>query len=368
MTTELEDGILLRSNPETFTLGGTINFKTDFLAAARHMAAPEILWIQVRVSGALTAGAGGSALGRDAAKLVSNLKLTDKDAFVDASGAGLRINSQIELGLRAPDNADLAANGVNNSYVAKVIVPFELPYSQRPRDTRVPLEHFLEGGQIELTCASALPTNWASFTTPTVTIFAKVVDARVRELKSRLVVREQVMSLQEHWYDVYGSIRSLVGHSKLATTGHSSWAAFTTFDSQTLRFPPSVPSDVLIDRYRMERNSLNAADEITLATPGAVAFVVPDLDQKIGAMVDAKTVHIDLKAAPPTSARLLISAIKDRNAELAALVAGYANVSDYQAALHRFGRVVTPGGNKPATAFAPHLVRRFPVRISSGNI
>jgi len=368
---ELKDGILLRSNAEAFALGGTFTFKPDFLAPARHMIAPEVAWLQIRIRGDLTAGAGGSALGRDAAKLVTRFKFLDKQEVINASGAVLRVNQHIEMGANGPpDPADIAALGVSNGYLAKIHIPLHLPKAHRPRDTRIPLEHFLEGGQLEIVTPAALPTNWSTFLNGRIQIFALVVDGRTRELKSRLTIRELSMTRQEDNYDVYGSLRSLVGTSSLTTSGYSSWAAFTVFNSQTLRYPASLESDQLVDRYRNQFPfALNAADEITLATPGAVPFVTPDRDQKIGAMIDAKTVHIDLLAAPPANPRLLVTAIKDRDPLLAALVAGYANVSDYQAALATQGRVVTQGsGSKDATGYLAQLVRRMPVRLGGGIV
>lgn len=367
---ELKDGIWMRSNAENFQLGGTFNFKPDFLAPARHMQAPEVALLEIRIRGDLTAGAGGSALGRDAAKLVDRFRFVDKQEVINASGAGLRVNQQVELGAAAPDPADLAASGVSNGYLAKLWIPFHLPKAHRPRDTRVPLDHFLEAGEMQLAIAAAFPTNWASLANARIQIFALVIDGRKRELKSRLTLRELAMTRQEDNYDVYGSIRGLYGTSKLTTSGYSSWAAFTTFNSQTLRYPASLESDLLVDRYRTQAlPNLHAADEFTLAAPGAVPFVSPDRDQKIGAMIDAKTVHLDLGAAPPTNARLFVSAIKDRDPELAALVAGYGSVADYQAALGAFGKVVTPTDtDRDVTSFLSPLARRFPARIKSTEI
>jgi hypothetical protein len=362
---ELQDGIWLRSNPETWSAGGGVNFKLDFLGAARHMKAPEVAFIGIRFAGTVNSAAGTAAAGADAAKLLSNFKFTDAEEVVNCSGHNLRLNEMIELGPRQLDPADLAAGAADEARVFWIVVPFYLFKAERSRDTCIRLEHFLEGGQIECTWG-ALPTGYDGWT-GTVRLFFYVFDGRTPELKSRLTIREVSMTQQETTYDVNGSLRTLVGTSKLTTTSASSWAAFTSFDSQTLRWPAAIESDALVRRYRFHSDGLNTNDPIVASTPLAVPFVTPDRFQKIGSMPDIKTVHLDLKAAPPTNAKLLIVAIKDRNAGLGALVAGYANVGDYQAAMEARAKVVSAKGNhKPAVQVLPELVRRLPARIGEG--
>lgn len=365
---ELQDGILLRSNPETFALGGTINFKTDFLNAARHMQAPEVHMLWIDFSGTVDSAAStNDANGYDAAKLVSRFKFTDKEEVINCSGQSLRLNAIIELGDKYVDMTTLAAGAADAARTWQIPIPFFLPRAERPRDTTVPLEHFLEGGQLELTTPAALPTGWDGFTSGVVRLCALVKDGRRRELKSRLTIREEVMSLPEHYYNVYGSLRTLVGTSVITTTSASSWASFATFNSQTLKYPASIEARHLVNRYRMHGDGFFSGDPILAATPLAVPFLTPDRRQKIGTMPNIeKTVHLDIGASPPTGARLLIVAIKDRNPELAALVAGFANVSDYQMALARYGTIVSAKGkNASARTFAPELVRRFPVAVDS---
>jgi hypothetical protein len=365
---EFEKGKWFRGNAETFSLGNTINFKTDFLQAARNMAAPEVDRLVIRFTGTVNSSAGTAASGSDAPKLISRFKFTDREPVIDASGHNLRLNEILELGPRQVDMTDLAAGAADATRTWQIVIPFGLPKAERSRDTRVPLEHFLDGGQLELQCASALPTGWDGFT-GTVRICAYVIDGRRRELKSRLTLREVSMPLQEDNYQVNGSVRYLVGTSTLTTTGASSWASNTAFDSQTLGWPAGIESDLLVEDYRMSNEAFNTNDPFIAATPLAVPFVTPSGYQKTGAMPDMRSFHLSLNAAAPTSARLLMSVIKDRNPELAALVAGYASVSDYAANFAAHGEIVSAKGkNAPVTTMRPDLVRRLPARIGGAVI
>ncbi len=369
---ELQDGIWLRSRAEAFALSGVISFDLSFLSAARHMAAPEVAALEIRISGTVNSSAGTDASGFDACKLVDNFRFTDKDIVVDCSGQGLRLNEIIELGERQVDMTTLAAGAADAVRTFGIVIPFHLPKAERPRDTRVPLEHFLEGGQIDLAMPAALPTGWDGFTAGTVQLRALVVDGRRKELKSRLVIREEQVTLQEHWYGVNGSCRSLVLHSKLTTTSQTSLAGFTVFNSTTLKLPPNAENDMLVRRYRLQGGGgvgFSTADPIIAATPLAVPLITPDQLQKIGAMPDLKTCHVLLNGAAPAGGRMLISAIKDRNVDLALLVGQFGSLSDYQAALMQRGRVVSAKGkNVPATEFLANLVRRLPVEVGGGIV
>lgn len=364
---ELQDGVTYRSNQEAWSAGTAIPFKLDYLSKARVMAAPECAFLIVQFDGTVNSAAGTDASGFDAAKLIDVLRFTDEGGpVIECSGQGLRMNEMIELGDRQVDMATLAAGAADANRKFAIVVPFWLFKSDRPRDTCVRLEHFMEGGQLEIVCG-ALPTGWDGFT-GNIRLFAVFFDGRKTELKSRLVLREQAMTLSEHHYDVYGSLRTAVAHTKLTTTSASSWAAFTTVDSQTLGFPARFETEILRRRYRLQSDNINSNDPIVALTPLALPFVTPDRVQKIGRMPDIATLHLDLGAAPPANSRLFTSVIKDRAPRLGALVAGYASIGDYQAALEAHGHIVSAKGkNVKATQFAAKIARRLPMTIGSGS-
>lgn len=363
MNPQLE-GKWYRSEQFVYALSNSYSVKMDFLAGARMFAAPEVADIVFRFSGTV-GGVTGGALGRDTAKLYESIRFTDEEEVINCSGAGLRVLEQMEFGSKQVDAADVASGATNTAYVHRLRVTFEPLKAHRPRDTRIRLEHFLEGGELIINTPAALPTGWNSVQSDQrVRVYMRVVDGRTRELKSRMTIREQALQGQEFDYDVSGSIRAAFLSSKLATTGYTTLAPFTTLFSRTLELPPNFETDLLVDTYRRYCDATGTNDEFLLAAPGAIPLVSPRRFQKIGEMIDTKTLHVDLLQAAPTGGRLVTCAIKNRTPTLAAGVMGFASFADLQIALAERGRVVdgTPGGS-PVTGYHPTLARRLPARI-----
>jgi hypothetical protein len=361
---ELQDGVTFRSEAYTWTAGSAIPIKTNFLEKARSMTAPECAWVGLRFDGTVNSSAGTDASGYDAYKLINRFRFNDDGGpIVDCSGQGLRLNEMIENGDRQIDPATLAAGAADAARSWEVMIPFWLQKAIRPRDTCLRLEHFLDGSDITLVCG-ALPTGWDGFT-GTVTMFVRMFDGRRPEVKSRYTLREIAVTKSEDSYEINGSLRTAVMHTVLTTTSASSWAAYTTLDSQTLALPARFPTAMLRRQYREQSAIvLNTNDPIVASTPLAVPIVTPDRQQKIGRMPNIKSLHVDLAAAPPANAQLLMGVIRDRHARLASMVAGYANTGDYQVALEKRGEIVSAKGkNTPVTANLADLMRRLPVRV-----
>lgn len=363
MNTE-QRGLTLRSNPETYALGSGFTFKTDFLAQARMMAAPEVHSITVVFSGTV-GGITGGALGRDAAKLFDTVRFKDADEVLNASGAGLRVLEQMETGSKQVDPSDVSSGSTNASYVYRLRILFA-PYwrALRPRDFAIPVAHFLEGGEFTIQTPAALPTGWNSVQSDwKVRLFANVVDGRVPELKSRRKIKEEAITQQEFDYQINGFLRAAIITSKLATTGYTTLAGFSTLFSRTLKFPPAYETHVLTDEYRQYAEHLGTTDEFTLAAPGAIPLCVPRADQKIGKMVDTRTLHLDLLTSAPTGGRLLTDTVIDRSGELAALVSGYPSPGELAQAVRAKGKVIGEAGSYPAAGFNAQLARKLPIRL-----
>lgn len=370
------DGRWFRSEAYTYNLGVTQPIKLDYLAQARHMTAPEVADIVVQFKGTVGAISGG-ALGIDAAKTIDTVRLTDEEEVVNASGAMLRLQEQMEFGSKQSDPLDIASGSTNSSYEYRLKVTFDPPKALRSRDYRIPLEHFLEGGELVLVTPAAVPTGWAAVQADQkLRVYMRVVDGRVKELKSRLIYRELAVTNQEYDYEINGSLRTAILGSKLATTGYTSLAAYTTIFSRTLELPPSFEASLLVENYRRMSEALGAGtiqgvqsnDEFTKATPGAIPLVCAKRGYKIGQMTDTKTLHIDHLQAPATSERLLFSAVKNRTPNMSALVAGFTSVEDLQLGMKAAGKVVDDhDSGTPVTKYHPTLVRRLPVRISRSH-
>lgn len=367
MTPE-QKGLPLRSNPEVYGLNNSITFKLDFMAKARHMAAPEVDEIDIIFTGTV-GGVTATALGRDAAKLFDTIKFRDAEDVINCSGAGLRVWEQMELGAKQVDPATVASGATNATYNYRMRIPFTSPHrAERGEDFAVPLSHFLEGGEFTLQTPAAVPSGWAAAQADwKVQLIAYVRDARVRELKSRRRIREEAVVSQEFDYQVNGFLRAAILTSKLTTTGYTELLAlYPTLNSRTLNWPASYAPYNLVDEYRYNTQQFATNDEflLTSTTAGALAIFEPDRDQMTGQLVDTKTLHIDLMAAAPASGRLLTDVVIDRAGDLAAVTMGYGSPGEVQNAVREKGKVNGGGGREYAVrSFNAALARKLPIRI-----
>jgi hypothetical protein len=367
MTPELR-GIQLRSNPEPYVLASGITFKTDFLARARHMAAPVVDEIDIVFSGTV-GGITGGVLARDCAKLYDTIRIRDSQDIVNASGAGMRVWEQMELGERQTDGPAVASGATNTAYNYRMRIPFNSPLrAHRGSDFSIPLAHFLEGGEITIQTPAALPTGWAAVQSDQrVTLVAYVRDERVRELKSNRRIREEALTQQEFDYQINGFLRAAIITSKLTTTLYTELLAlYATLNSRTLQFPASFQTYNLVDDYRFSTRGFSSTDEflLTATTAGALGLVVPEVGQMTGQMIDLKSLHIDLQAAAPTGGRLLTDVVIDRNGDLAAITEGYPSAGALANAALEMGKVNGGGGRKyAAKGFNGALARKLPLRI-----
>lgn len=366
MTPELY-GVPLRSNPEPFVLGAAKTIKPDYLNQARNMTAPEVWGIEVRFTGTVGAITGG-ALGRDAAKLFDTVKFRDDDDVYNVSGAGTRVLEQLEYGAKQIDPADLASGSTNATYTYSLYVPFAPWRCKRAKDFAIPVQNFVDGGEFTIQFASALPTGWnAAQADWQIQMFADVRDGRRKEAKSRRRLKEEATPAQEFDYQVNGYLRSLILTSKLTTTGYTTLAGFTTFNSRTLKWPAAYQSRGLLNKYRRESTTLATNDEFTLSAPGAIALQAPYDDQKIGCMVDCKTVHIDLLQAIPTSGRMITDVLIDRNPTRTANLFNYNGPGPMGAAVKALGQVVGEAGSYPVSQFNADLARKMPYRVKGNS-
>lgn len=370
-----QKGIALRSNPEVYSLNNGIAFKTDFLAQARNMAAPEITEIDFLFEGTV-GGVTATALGRDAAKLIDTIQLFDGEERVNVSGAGHRCWEQMELGNRRRDPATVASGATNTAYTYRWRIPFcSFDKAYRGDDFSIPLPDLLEGGQIRIMTPAAVPTGYAAVQSDwKVTCYAYVRDARKREAKARRRLREEQVTQQEYDYQIHGSLRAAILTSKLTTTGYTELRAlYTSFNSRTMKWPANYIVDELVDNYLMNTNGIDnsgpssaVADEflLTATTAGAIAIVCPDRDQKTGQMIDTATMHLDLRAAAPTGGRLLTDVVTDRRGDTNATWLGYASPGEAMNAVKNRGRINGGDGRTyPVSAFNAALAKRMPVRI-----
>lgn len=371
----------MRSEQVVYGLGATFPVKLDFLANARQMAVPEVTKLTWVLEGTMdTTGAGGTtALGADYAKLYDTIRFFDEAEMIKASGAMLRLLRQVELGSKATDPADQnnAVSAQSNELYRHEIYfkPLDNRHC-RPKDFTVPLENFLDGGTLEWSTPAAVPTgfgpvnaNWR------VRVEAEVEDARVKELKSRRRIFDQVVQNQDFEYSCGGSIRHAILASKLTTTGYTDLSGFLTIFSRTLNLPPNFKVSGLLNRYRQDAEAVGANDNYLtnvdrsgangMAPGTAIPMVFPRRYQRIGKMIDAKTFHIDLLQAAPASGRLLLDVVVDRPPNISATSMGYPTPGELAQAIKANGYIVGEGSNYPVAGSNLVLGKRLPIRIGS---
>lgn len=355
-----------RSKRHPWAAGDEIPVQMDFLAPARHMTAPEVEELIFTFSGTVTPPNDVAANGYDAAKLFKNIKFTDEAEMVNASGTMLRLLEQVETGNKQRDMTTIAAAEAGVATAVKyrlrlLFCPLD-HRAERPRDFAVPLAHFLEGGNLIVSLADVNPTGFGAVAADwKMTVFARVRDGRRRELKSRRRILEQVIGQQEFDYQVNGSIRNAIIGSKLTTTGYDDLAAYSTIYSRTLDYPPSMDTHIITDEYVKNSDGLGANDEFE--AENAIPLKCPTRRQKIGQMINATTLHIDLGAAPTAHMRLLTDTVVDRTPNMAALSEGYGSAEALGQAVKERGVVVGEAGNMPARQVPPALAKRLPIRI-----
>ena len=360
MTTQVDKGKWYRSKEITFSTGATEVVDPNFLTKALgEMAAPEIAEIIIRANGSITAS-GGTAENYDCHKLLSRVRFTDRAGeLVNLPGSILKLVDQMEHQGSHVEPSDVADAATNAAYEFYTRLDFEPNFAWNPSDYRVPLNHWVNGGQLSLSFQT--PSN---FGTPTLTftVYVRVVDNRFRDLKSRMTWKEYSVSNQEFDYPVGGSLRAAILTSDLTTTGYTDLSGFTEYDFRDLDLYRH-PLAMLQEDYRRERPSTHSADQYLAATEGAVPLVVPYKGQHIGSMPNLETFHMRLNGAAPASGRIAICAIENRSGDLGVEWTGAASVGELASRIRSSGHIPGPKGSKKAMNFPAKLQRRLPIRF-----
>lgn len=359
-------GLLFRSNPETFADGSSVVVDTNFLKKAlKQMAAPVVrqLILHIRASGT---GTTGGFLGEDAYKLFKRVRIKDASGEVySLPGSIGRVVEQMESGDKQVDNATLASGATDSTYDVYHKIHFDTSMSHRGADTAMPLLHLTNGGEIEVEFQAAPGFTVAD---ATLRVYALVHDERSRELKSRMTWKEVSITDEEDDYQVKGSLRAAFVCSDITTAGYTSLADSVIGQVESVALDMSNLAVGLLRQEYLAKSKTRASDDEFLAdTPNALPLVTPSAGQHIGKMQDLDSFDVDLSATP-TSAKMVICAIRDRNASLGADWMGYGNVADFMDAVKKRGYVNTKGkGRQSVQTFNSRIARRLPVRIGQAG-
>lgn len=360
------DGVWLRGETLSFALSSKLKFKTDFLSKARAFDAPEIAEFVFQFNGSV-GGVTATALGIDAAKLFSRIVIRDKENRCDVSGAMLFAINEAEFGVinRADLPATVASGSTNTTYDYRLSVPYEFKQgSLRESDYRIPVPYILEGGTIQANLAAAVPTGYAAVQSDwSVTVWCRVVENRVRELKSNLIWEQYEHTRKEDYFPVHASLRDVIAATDLTTTDYTSLATYTIINSRALDFESDMDPRFFKHRYARQRILDDAfASNNIFGASKAWPIVVPDVGQKIGSMPIVDQLDLRLGAAPVANAAIAIGKINQRNPTLAAMWMGYNSPAELAAAVEKYGYVVDEHGT-PAVEYDPELVTKLPIRL-----
>lgn len=361
MTPE-QKGLPYASEKLAFGLGGAHVPKTDFLAASRKMAAPEIMEVVIRLNGSVTAGGGGQALGIDAAKLVKQVQITDDEDLVKLTGASVRVVDWMNFGARHRDPANVGTGATSASYVFELRYSFECASNDNPGDTRLPVSNLLDGGQVQVFFADALPTNWSTCSLSS-RVWARVVDARKKRIKSRRKVTELNYNNDDATYNVNGAIRALILSSNLTTTGYTDLSGITALNSNNLDWYQDTPTSLLLDEYRHGGGSPIDETNDPFVLAHALALVTPDKYQRIQDSILIDSAHLKL-GATPASATLIMDRYVARPPNATAKSMNL-SVDAYLQAVLTQGVVIGSDGSKVSARELPDaLARILPLDIS----
>lgn len=368
----LNQGKYFRSRAYTVALNGKISVEMNFLNPALSWDAADICEWKLRIFGTVKGGGGGSALGRDAAKWFSQVRISCGQNLVFASGATLRVNEQEEWGATSVDPADVASGVTNANYEYFLSIPYEHNKSSDDRDCVVSaLGFFANGGRVDVVFPSAEPTNWDPIATGVTSLqfelWAIVKEGRKKQVSSLLSIQEYTLTVTDDQIAVDGLLRALTLTSQLTTTGYTSMATLTSIDSRTLQYEAATDPRLLKERYKRSHFSFSPNDENLLATPGAIPWFFPDTGQKMSQLPLLSKCHIRLNQAVPTESRFLVSAYQDRNPNYSAAAAGYDDVNSFLHDMKKYGVVRGLVTDIPVTQFDSRMVNKMPLQIKAGG-
>lgn len=365
-----QNGLFARSQAETYSSGETVSLDLSFLKRyMRRMQAPTVSEIvfHFNANGGTVTGTTGGALAEDQYDLIRTLNITDRGGhlYQEVAGKTLRVIEQMERGSRQVDNSALALSSGSTSLTHDVFIRCIFDIDQqgkRSKDYRVPLLHFVEGGDVEVVFGA--PANISFPAAYNMRAYFVLHDERVRELKSRLKWREFAITQVDDTYAINGSLRAAIITSDLgATAGYTSLAAQVSVNSEALMFPSALDTQLLIDKYRQNKISPASDDEFLASTPGALPLLTPDNEQNIGNMPLIDTLDVTDLASVPTSGRLVTCSVVDRPGSLSAEWLGFGSVADFVAAVRDRGQVKGARGKSHVKFWDPVLTRRLPIRV-----
>lgn len=358
----------VRSKPFTWAANAAIPIDPkEFLTTWLHRwKAPTVGSLLLQFKGTISAQTTTIAQ-EDHCRLWSEIRIDDRKGIrYKASGGGARAIAQLEYGGGFEDPAALTS-ATTTTYEQYMRIPFEKPRNHRPRDTRMALEELLDGGQVQVTFASADPLTHFNIASGTLVVFASIYEEETREAKVRDVWNETAFINAEDTYLIGGGLRAAMAFASSSDTAGEwyQWSASTNFDfieSQSLDFTRR-PRTLVVQEYNSNQPAgWNRTSGIDMVNDGTLLPIyLPERDVNLMDLPEQARLHVKLDGTPPSSpsSKLLTCAVTDRDASATRQVL---QVGDAQLA-GASPKVPTPSGEKSLSSFDSAAVKRVPVRL-----
>lgn len=358
-----------------WSASGTIPVLPSFLEGARKMKAPDIECFFIRANLTVSTGASGGPM-KTFWQQFTKVEVNDVGGpRYNVRGSSLRVINQYEYGEGFTDGVNLGNNLVGQSVDAYIRVPFNVMKARMRSDFKLPLVEFLDGGAFNLYLAAAsfgAAATW-TITAGTYQVFARVVEDRQREAKSRLVWRDYSMTQVEATYPVSGSLRAAIVYTGETNEGAGTKLPAQNYTSASLDGLTQLPSSLLVDDYKMEskpRVNKDAAgtvpaSEDVFAEGYAHPVFNARADQKLPQLPDMTLVHLKTDGAvPANNPQVIISSITDRSEEGVRRTLKGRSVAETAQGLASFGKVVdAQGRKKPLGKWNADIARRMPLKL-----
>lgn len=270
------------------TLGKPVTFQNWIGKEGPNGGRLVIDYFDIYVEGTITV-ADANWPGEDVARIVSNIRIEQKDGTVRYALAGdlSRVQTYATLGAPATfEHADVAIGALAPvAYCWQVCM--RKPYAHTPGDFALAVEEFKRIVIDTNTLANAVgPTGATTLTVPSLTFY---VVANVREefdvrIKcTDVVAYEDFKSTTQGKFTIGGKIHDLILHAA-RVDGGASLANLTDVNIDALNFPTLTRLELLMD-YRRKRDAGNNLSTTQAAQLRSDPFVFPGAAEKASAVL-----------------------------------------------------------------------------------
>ncbi len=362
-------GRWIRAKTESWAGGANISFTLDILRTIAGMSAPVVKKCKFRWNLAITMAGATTFLGEDHPKLWTNIVMRDAvGQRIELAGAGLRFVNQLIEGQGQVDAATAPAGA--STLRGYLDLPFHCPRAKRPADFGVPVAEFLTGEFSVSTAAATGVITDLTVNSGTLEAWFYIEDEGTPELKSRFVIREHRMQLQEDSYPCTGDLTLFAAYAQLAAPNPGYYSAWLTAVGEIVSRNLDINNvryDVMVNDYQKHAAApgLGANDGVIAGKLFLVRGMLMD-DKFTERRAFTQSVHLDIKVAPPALAVVIVGQVTDRDPDVAARTLKF-STTDAMFAAAKDGAVVktaSGSGDRSVKSWPAVVSGRAPVKIA----